>query len=259
MTSPRPTRKRRAGRKRTPAESVTRLDGAGRWAETLDHFVWFLHRAGIKPDEMSAAFAASLTRHANVESLTMPRPEVLEHSRILTRWATDPDFLDEVGKPRVLPRTGIGASFASLVKRALPDAQADEVFSTLQRCGVIQETPEGRIEVLSTLLILQKSKNDAEILGYALQGFLAIMTSARSNLTSTDPKEQWCQFLRLALSERFDLTYLPHYDALSKASAEKELERNDQWFARHEAKGSKGNKGKVGCVGMGIFVFRVDQ
>jgi hypothetical protein len=124
---------------------------------------------------------------------------------------------------------------------------------------VIQETADGRIEVLSTSLLLQKEKNDAQILAYALQGFLAIMTSARSNLTSADPKEQRCQFVRLALSERFDLQYLPQYDAFSKDSAEKELKRNDQWFQRHEAKGSKWKKGEVGCVGMGIFVFKVDR
>lgn len=29
--------------------SVMRLDGVRNWAKTLDHFVWFLMRAGIKP------------------------------------------------------------------------------------------------------------------------------------------------------------------------------------------------------------------
>ncbi len=225
----------------------------------LDNLVWFLRRAGVTPDVLSAEFAKCLDRHHNLQSLALPPPEVLEYARVLTRWVTDPTFVDEQGHPRALPFKGRRGSFVSLVRRALPDASAGDVLETLNRCGVTQRTPEGLIEAISTVFFPNKGKNDAHILGYALQGIDAMMASVRSNLTSLDPEVKRCQFLRLASSERFDLKYLPQYDAFSKASALKELARNDQWFRRHEAKGSKWKKGRVGCVGMGIFVFKVER
>jgi len=248
---------RRPGSRRR--NSVVRLDGAGHWREMVDHLTWFLRRAGVESEVLSAEFARCIKRHKNLESLTIPPPEVLEYARILTRWATDPTFVNESGKPRVLPLRGRGGSFTSLVRCAAPEAKAAHVLETLERCGIVGRAPDGTIQAISTNFFPKKGKNDAHILGYALHGIEAMLASARSNLGSPDPSEQWCQFLRIASSERFDLKYLPHYDAFSRASALEELQKNDQWFRRHEAKGKRWKKGEVGCVGMGIFVFRVER
>jgi Family of unknown function (DUF6502) len=251
------TRKSRSSTRRLPADSVTRLDGAGHWREILDHLAWFLRRTGVSSEALATEFVKCLERHKDLESLPIPPPEVLEYARVLTRWVTDPAFIDEQGKPRALHLRGRGGSFTSLVRCAIPEANATEVLQILERCGIIERTAEGRIQAISTTFFPKNGKNEAHILGYALHGIEAMMASARSNLTSTDPSGQWCQFLRMASSERFDLKYLPQYDAFSRASALEELERNDQWFRRHEAKGKRWKKGEVGCVGMGIFVFRV--
>jgi hypothetical protein len=238
-------------------DSVTRLDGSGHWREMLDHLTWFLRRTGVTSEALAIEFQKGLKRHRNLKSLTVPPPEVLEYARVLTRWVTDPAFVDEHGKPRTLCFRGRGGSFTSLVRHAIPEANPTDVLEILERCGIIERTSDGRIQAISTTFFPKKGKNDAHILGYALHGIEAMMASARANLTSTDPSGQWCQFLRMASSERFDLKYLPQYDAFSRASALEELERNDQWFRRHEAKGKRSRPGEVGCVGMGIFVFRV--
>ena len=238
---------------------IPRLDGAGHWREMLDHLAWFLRRTGVSSEALSREFSKCANRHRNLKSLAIPPPEVLEYARILTRWVTDPKFIDTDGKPRTLAFRGRGGSFASLVRHALPEANAAHVLETLERCGILERLADGRIGAISTNFFPKKGKNDAHILGYALHGIEAMMASARSNLSSKNPSAQWCQFLRIASSERFDLKYLPQYDAFSRASALEELERNDQWFRRHEAKGKHLKRGEVGCVGMGIFVFRVKR
>jgi hypothetical protein len=252
IRTPRSTPPRRGKRR---GESITRLDGAGHWADILDHVAWILRRAGVNPEDLSTEFAKCVKRHENLESLTLPPPEILEYTRVLTRWVTDPTFIDEKGKPRVLPLRG-RASFAALVRSAVPEGDALHVLQTLERCGMIRRTQEGRIEAISTSFLPAKGKNDAHILGYALHGIEAMMASTRANLASATPGTEPCQFLRMVLAERFNLKYLRQYDAFSKASASKELAKYDQWFRRHEA---KGKKGEVGCVGMGIFVFKVDR
>jgi hypothetical protein len=260
MSSPKrkpsvPTRRKA----RRHLQGITRLDGAGHWREMVDHLIWFLRRAGVEPEALSAQFAKCVKRHKGLDSLVLPPPEVLEYARVLTRWVTDPTFVDEGGKPRILPFKGRGGSFTSLVRSALPQAMAADVLATLERCGIVERTPDGRIAAISTHFFPKKGKNDAHILGFALHGIEAMMATTRANLLSTNPSEQRCQFLRLVSSERFDLKYLPQYDVFSKASALRELARNDQWFRRHEAKGSQWKKGRVGCVGMGIFVFKVER
>jgi hypothetical protein len=225
----------------------------------LDHLAWILRRTGVEPEALSDEFANCVKRHRNVESLTVPQPEVLEYARVLTRWVTDPAFVDSGGNPRPLKLKGRRGSFTALVRVAVPEARASDVFDTLQRCGIIEKTLEGRIKAVSTNFFPKKGENDAHVLGYALHGIEAMLASARANLSSDDPGSEWCQFIRMATSERFDLRYLPQYDAFSKASALEELRRNDQWFRRHEVKGKRWKKSQVGCVGMGVFVFRVDR
>jgi Family of unknown function (DUF6502) len=239
-------------------KSTPRLDRTARWSDLLDHLAWILRRAGVSPEDLSTEFAKCVKRHENLESLSPPTAEVLEYTRVLTRWVTDPTFVDEKGKPRVLALKGPG-SFAALVRHAVPEGKAAHVLQTLERCGMIRRTGEGRIEAVSTCFLPEKGKNDAHILGYALQGIEAMMASVRANLASAEPKSERSQFLRLVLAERFDMKYLRQYDVFSKASASKELAKYDQWFRRHEAKGKKSRKGEVGRVGMGILVFNVER
>ena len=170
----------------------------------LDHLTWILRRTGISSEALSAEFSKSITRHQHLKSLRVPPPEVLEYTRILTRWVTDPAFVDEHGNPRTLPFKGRGGSFTSLVRLAVPEATASDVLASLERCGVIQRTLEGRVEAISTNFFPNKGKNDAHVLGYALHAIEAMLASARANLSSQNPGVEWCQFLRMASSERFD-------------------------------------------------------
>src|SRR6266702_8010771 len=82
---------------------VMRIDGARNWSKTLDHFVWFLMRAGVEPEQITKALAHCVHRHRHTKALVVPRPEVLEYSRVITQWLTDPQYLDEFGASLPLP------------------------------------------------------------------------------------------------------------------------------------------------------------
>jgi hypothetical protein len=84
--------------------------------------VWFLLRAGVKPEQITKALADSVNRHHYTAALVVPRPQVLEYSRVITQWMTDALYLDDYGNTVTLPVTGTRMSFRSLVRKALPHA-----------------------------------------------------------------------------------------------------------------------------------------
>jgi hypothetical protein len=59
-------------------------------------------------------------------------------SRVLAGWHLDAEFIDELGRPRVLDAGGDGATFAQLVRRYAGDIPATNAPPTggIARCGV---------------------------------------------------------------------------------------------------------------------------
>ena len=116
---------------------IKRIDGARHWPKTLDQLVWLLLRAGIKPERLTQALGASLRKHRATRPLAMPSPEVLEYSRVLTHWQTQPEYLDEHGNARSLKIVGRSPSFSCLVRQALPTADVSLVMTVLTPHGIL--------------------------------------------------------------------------------------------------------------------------
>ena len=126
--------KRNAARNPTPRRPPIKLiDGARHWPRTLDQFVWLLLRAGVSADQITQSVGVSLGQRRSTRALKMPLPEVLEYSRVLTQWQNDPAYLDDYGAARSLKLSGQPPSFTSLVRQALPSADAGTVRGVLVR------------------------------------------------------------------------------------------------------------------------------
>jgi hypothetical protein len=61
-------------------------------------------------------------------------------ARVLSGWKTDPMFLDEEGRPAVLPLLGTGATFRALSLRYAGDVPTATVLSELVRIGAVVRT-----------------------------------------------------------------------------------------------------------------------
>ena len=59
-------------------------------------------------------------------------------SDVLTAWRTDPDFLGEDAAPAVLPMTGDGASFRTLIKRHAGDIPEGAMRKELERIDAVR-------------------------------------------------------------------------------------------------------------------------
>jgi hypothetical protein len=76
-----------------------------------------------------------------------PRIELSPLSDVLHHWFTNPVFLDESGKPKVLSFRGAD-SFVTLVKECAGDLPAGAIKVELVRCGAVREDEGGELHAM---------------------------------------------------------------------------------------------------------------
>jgi hypothetical protein len=64
-------------------------------------------------------------------------------SEVAGRWLSDPDYLDDEGQPREIPRAGKKPSFEALVLAISNDVRSRAVLDELVRLGLAKETESG--------------------------------------------------------------------------------------------------------------------
>ena len=74
--------------------------------------------------------------------------KVIPLSEIIHQWHTDPDYVDERGKPLELQFDGGELSFAGLVKKYGGDIPPGAMRTELKRVKAIDENPDGALKVL---------------------------------------------------------------------------------------------------------------
>ena len=66
---------------------------------------------------------------------------------LLQQWCTNPEYLDEFGRPRPIPVSGVDHSFERLVQLSCRDLPAGAVKVELIRIGAVAETDNGLLVV----------------------------------------------------------------------------------------------------------------
>ncbi len=97
--------------------------------------------------------ATGLSRREVARLLDEDAPAALPQrslaSEIFTRWRTSPAYVDERGRPRVLPRLGEAPSFESLARSVTRDVHPRTLLDELVRLGIAGEVPERDLVVLT--------------------------------------------------------------------------------------------------------------
>ncbi len=210
---------------------------------------------GSPLDGVIRALSISTAREELTVALTRRAHSVREYARVITAWLTDPIYLDEHGNTLTLPITGTRLSLHSLVRKAVPRADTSDVLKVLSRYGIVRRIPGRRVQLLADTF-LPKGKEQAQILGYTLSALEGIIDTCYANLSTREPKRQLGQLQRIATAERFDMSRIAEYDAYTRKSAHAMLAKHDAWLKRREINGPIRGKGRVGCVGIGIFGFK---
>jgi hypothetical protein len=254
MSKPKRNLASTGARQPTSSASVKRLDGVAHWPKSLDRLIWLLLRAGIEPKEIVDATARTLKARRRTPVLAMPAVEVLEYVRVLTFWRNEPQFLDANGRPLPLVAGGKPVSFKTLVRKALPRADARDVFTVLQRHRLVSRARNGRITMLGDAF-LPRTAERAQFFAYTLAAIEGIIDTCYINLTARKPAHSVGLLQRTAVAERFDLKHLPAYDSFLRKQAGAFLLKQDAWLKRHEVQPTT-RSSRAANVGVGIFGFR---
>jgi hypothetical protein len=108
-----------------------------------------LRAAGKKQTDSAISLLSGVHRR-DVRNLARLEPERIAMeapmnmaSQVMSRWLTDPDYLDDEGVPLVLPRAGRDPSFDALVARISSDVRPRAVLDELVRLGMAEEGEAG--------------------------------------------------------------------------------------------------------------------
>ncbi len=74
-------------------------------------------------------------------------------TEIIHRWHAEDEFLDEAGRPAVLPFNGDGLSFSELVRRFGGDVPPGAMRTELKRVGAVVEEADGELRVVRRTVI----------------------------------------------------------------------------------------------------------
>jgi hypothetical protein len=112
-------------------------------------------------------------------------------SEILHRWHADAEFLDQAGRPAVLPFTGSSGSFSSLVKRFGGDIPPGAMRTELKRVGAVRESKRGDLEIVSRT-IYPKGAHE-KLVTAMVHAVYPLISTVAHNVNPEREGEGWAQ------------------------------------------------------------------
>jgi hypothetical protein len=173
-------------------------------------------------------------------------------SRILHCWHSETDFLDEQGRPAVLPVTGVGITFSELVRRYAGDIPPGAIRTELKRIGAIHEDEDGRLHLIRRDIHAQAGHENVSL--SLLHGAYAILENIAHN---NDPKRKdptWVQMT--AFTGDIQKSDIVRVRRICADRAKESVEAYDDMFSGFEHRQQEvGVDGGSVPVAMGVFYF----
>jgi len=181
--------------------------------------------------------------------------KVVPPTNIVHKWHTDPDYLDNEGRPLPLPYDGKRKSFASLVKNYGGDIPPGAMRTELKRVRAVEEDEHGVLRVVRRhIRPVEKDQIIQSAIGRALFG---LAHAINHNLDTEDDKS-WIQ--RLAWTTGIRDNDLVKVRRISRDRAEEFVTAIDDLFSAYEST-SEVAGAQIGgsVVGVGVYYFESSQ
>ncbi|HEY8508681.1 MAG TPA: DUF6502 family protein [Steroidobacteraceae bacterium] len=185
-----------------------------------------------------------------------PRGHITKGALVLEAWHREPGFVDEHGKPLLLPRKGPGISFETLVRRSGgSDVRPTTLLKEMISSGAVREHPDGRLEALSRLYIPHEV--DAEMIRLWGSGLADLAMTYAHNLTRTAKTPP--RFERQAVNDHVSSEALPEFREFLEREGQAFLERVDAWLAEHEASEVAKGKEDGEAIRLGVGMYHIQD
>ncbi len=175
-------------------------------------------------------------------------------ARVVTGWVRDSRFLDSHGNPAELVIEGSVASFSELVRNFSGDMPVRAVLDELDRVGVIDRLPDGRIRLLARAYIPVTS--DVEKLGILGVDVRDLISTIDNNITNASGH----RLLQRKVSyDNLPAEMLPELRQISAQKGQLLLEELDALLSQHDRDNNPSVSGTGRHrAGIGIYYFEED-
>lgn len=171
-------------------------------------------------------------------------------SRVLAGWHLDAEFIDELGRPRVLEAKGEGATFEQLIRRYAGDIPVTALTKELLRSGSIERTASGGYRALRRFYMPRAMDGHAVERAGAVVADLA--TTVEHNLARDEYEPP--RFEGRAQNRHIDPRHLPAFRAFMEREGQAFLERCDEWLSAHEM-APEADTATALRLGVGVFAI----
>ncbi len=189
----------------------------------------------------------------NPENLATPA-QYNRAAKVLNRWLRDPDYLDQIGSPRILPVESEHGelSFSSLVRRSGGDIPVRAVLDELIRVGAVVRLEDGRARVVRQAYTpLENIEDKLNILGTDVM--LLVETITHNLFQEPDNS-----YLQLKISyDNLPVEALPLLRKITGEDGQIFLQQLNRWFSlkdRDVNPGAEKGRGRH-YAGVGVYFF----
>lgn len=235
------------------APNATGTTEIGHWQRTLGRHIWFLRRAGITAEQIEQEIERCLGQCFNIRELPVPAADERIYPRILAHWRHESAYLDNRGQPRALRFEGHSPTFRSLVRAAVPGADASKALRTLKRYRLVSQSTQGVVR-LRTDEFFPRGVQRGLSLGTTLASLEALTDTCYVNLHAGQPTRPRSRLQRRAYTEYLDRRHLRAYEEFLDESAQIFLAMHESWLKRHEVK--RVDPRRICRAGVGVFAMR---
>jgi hypothetical protein len=227
----------------------------GHWHRTLARHIWLLRRAGIASAQIEREVARSLEQCPGLRKLQLPAPDERMYARILTHWQHESGYLDAKGRPLALRFEGRSPTFRSLIRAAVPGADASKALASLKRYHLVSHSAHGIIRLIADRFFPHDVQG-GPLLSLTHAALEALTDTCYANLRARQRRNRSSRIQRMTYTEYLDRRSLRAYEEFLNESANAFLTMHESWLKRHEVKSVDPRRRYLTRIGVGVFAIR---
>lgn len=173
-------------------------------------------------------------------------------ARVIAGWRRDSDYVDNAGRPVIIPVTGSGATFETLVKRFSGDMPHRAVLDELTRLGALKLERDNRVRLVQDAFT---PTADEAIKFHILGTDVGLLIATIGH--NIDPETRKPFFQRKVQYDNLPEEILADFRRMSGQEAQKFLDNMDRYLAINDRDLNPEIKGTGRYIaGIGIYYFQ---
>jgi len=225
------------------------------WRRTLGRHIWFLRRAGIPSAQIEREVIRKMRECIRPQKLRVSASDERLCAQIMAQWRNDSVYLNAQGVPLTLRFAGRSPTFRSLVRAAVPQANASLALAAMRTVRLVSHNTQGNIRLIADGQPSRSVPRGAmlEATHAALE---ALTDTCYANLHAPRHAIGPPRLQRVTYTEYLNPRSLQAYEEFLSESAQVFLAMHESWLKRHEPKNPDCERKPRSRVGVGVFAIR---